>query len=56
MFNTLKVVTVFNDEGKFEEDVNGWCCNAGYKIISCQVQPVSENETFSIMYTAFLGK
>lgn len=52
-YTEVKVVSYYNDEKRFEEMVNGYCCNNGYKIISCKVAVVvSEN----IMYVAFLGK
>jgi len=53
MFNELEVVTVYNDERDFVNKVNGFCCNMGYKIISCEVTVVDDR---NILYTAFLGK
>lgn len=52
-YTELKIVTEYNDEKKFENEVNGWCSNCGYKIISCQAITV---DNINIMYTAFLGK
>lgn len=53
MYTELKVITVYNDERKFENDVNCWCCNNEYKIISCKIAIV---DSVNIMYTVFLGK
>ena len=54
----LKVLTVMNDQNAFESDVNGWCCNADYKILSCESQFIQGQSIgdYSIMYIAFLVK
>lgn len=52
----LKVVECYNDAVKFENDVNGWCCNGDYKIMSCEVISVNEPNNYGILYVAFLGK
>lgn len=56
-YNELKVITAVDDVEKFENDVNGWCCNCGYKIMSCTSQKMTQGGygTYTY-YTAFLGK
>ena len=51
--NELKVITAYNDVNTFENDVNGWCCNCDYQIMSCEAIVVEDGR---IMYIAFLGK
>lgn len=55
-YTELKVITVVDDVEKFENDVNGWCCNHGYKIMSCQITATPYNDCVYFQYTAFLGK
>lgn len=51
MFDEI-IVLENEDKEKFENDVNGWCCNCSYRVMSCQcVQKLDK-----ILYVAFLGK
>ena len=51
----LKVVEVYNDAVRFENEVNGWCCNCSYKVMSCDAIGLND-ELNSVLYVAFLGK
>ena len=52
MIDEIKTVVVYNDEEKFDREVNGYCCNCDYKVMSCQVVFEGSN----ICFVAFLGK
>jgi hypothetical protein len=54
--NELKVIEVYNDSEKFENEVNGYCCNCDYNVLSCNMNVVREGEVDNILYVAFLGK
>ena len=56
--NELKVVRSDSDIEQFEKDVNGWCCNCGYSIISCTANIMTDarGNYCGTIYIAFLGK
>ena len=56
-YSELKVIKVVDDIEKFENEVNNWCCNHGYKIMSCTSQKMTQGGSrIYTYYTAFLGK
>ena len=56
MYSELKVIQVYgSDPEQFEKEVNRWCCNCDYKIISCQASAIGDSNYINV-YTAFLGK